>query len=124
MVVVHAANVHDRDGAKMVFAHVTGRLQRLRLIGADGGDAGQLGDWVKTVGGWARAIIKRTDDGTACHVLPRRWVVARPCAWLGTYRRLSKDDAYLPERSEAWMDAAMLHLMVRRLARLQVANSC
>ena len=112
MVVVHAANVHDRDGAKMVFAHVTGRLQRLRLIGADGGDAGQSGDWVKTV------------DGTTFRVLPRRWVVARPCAWLGTYRRLSKDDAYLPERSEAWMDAAMLHLMVRRLARLQVANSC
>ncbi|MGQ9614571.1 transposase, partial [Chloroflexus sp.] len=41
--VVHAARVHDRDGATMVLEQGKGRRRSLRLIGADGGDAGQ---WV------------------------------------------------------------------------------
>jgi transposase len=32
-------------------------------------------------------------------VRPRRWVVERPCAWLGQNRRLSNDDERLCETS-------------------------
>ncbi|MCD6291590.1 MAG: transposase, partial [Anaerolineae bacterium] len=56
------------------------------------------------------------------HVLPRRWVVERTFAWLGKYRRLSKDYEYLTETSEAMIYAAMTHLMVRRLARTRAAS--
>jgi len=49
-------------------------------------------------------------------VLPRRWVVERTFAWLSFCRRLSKDYEVLPETSEAMIFAAMVHLMVRRLA--------
>ncbi|MCD6291412.1 MAG: transposase, partial [Anaerolineae bacterium] len=56
------------------------------------------------------------------HVLPRRWVVERTFAWLGKYRRLSKDYEYLTETSEAMIYAAMTHLMVRRLARTWAAS--
>ncbi len=48
-VVVHAADVQDRDGAKWVVAvaerdRLTGRRQR---IWADGGYSGKLVDWVR-----------------------------------------------------------------------------
>jgi putative transposase len=48
-------------------------------------------------------------------VLPRRWVVERTFAWLGRYRRLSKDYEYLLATSEAWIYVAMCRLMLRRI---------
>jgi hypothetical protein len=50
-------------------------------------------------------------------VLPRRWVVERTIAWIGRYRRLSKDYEYLPASSETMIYLAMSRLMLRRLAR-------
>ncbi len=41
-VVVHAANIQDRDGAKLVLTKLLGRFPRLRVIWADGAYAGQL----------------------------------------------------------------------------------
>jgi transposase len=40
--VVHAGDIQDRDGAKLVLQGVRGRLSRLKLIWTDGGYAGQL----------------------------------------------------------------------------------
>ena len=117
VVVVHAASIQDRDGAKLVLAKVAGRFPRLQLIWADGGYAGKLIEWVKAVCQWTLEIIKRSDDVKGFQVLPRRWVVERTFGWLGRYRRLSKDYEALPETSEAMIYATMIHLMVRRLAR-------
>jgi Transposase DDE domain len=50
-------------------------------------------------------------------VLPRRWVVERTIAWIGRYRRLSKEYEDLPENSEAMIYVAMSRPMLRRLAR-------
>ena len=47
---------------------------------------------------------------------PRRWVVERTFAWLGRCRRMSKDYEELSENSEAMIQVAMIHLMLRRLA--------
>ena len=41
-VVVHAANLQDRDGAKLVLSKARDLFPRLRLIWADGGYAGKL----------------------------------------------------------------------------------
>lgn len=46
--VVHAANIQDRDGAKLVLTRLKGNFPRLVLIWADGGYAGQLIQWVAT----------------------------------------------------------------------------
>ena len=122
-VVVHAASVQDRDGAKLVIEKVRHTLPRLRLIWADGGYAGQLVEWVRDLCHWVLEIVKRSDDVKGFQVLPRRWVVERTLAWLGRYRRLSKDYEYLTESSEAMIYLAMTHIMVRRLARKPQAAS-
>lgn len=117
MIVVHAASIQDRDGAQLVLEKVRNKLPCLRLIWADGGYAGQLVEWVKSVCSWVLEIVKRSDDQKGFVVLPRRWVIERTFAWLGKYRRLSKDYEALTETSEAMVYAAMVSLMTRRLAR-------
>ena len=44
--VVHSADIQDRDGAKLAMARLP-RMTRLERIWADGGYAGQLVPWVK-----------------------------------------------------------------------------
>ena len=61
-VVVHPADIQDRDGAKLVINKLLGRFPRLRLIWADAGYAGQLVDWVMSVSGWALEIVRRPRD--------------------------------------------------------------
>lgn len=89
---------------------------RLVLIWADGGYAGQLVEWACTFAHWTLQIVKRTDDLKGFVVLPKRWIVERTLAWLGRYRRLSKDYELLPETEVAWVQVAMIHIMVRRLS--------
>ena len=114
-VVVHAANIQDRDGAKLVLRKLAGRFSRLALIWADGGYAGKLIDWVADSGHWILKIVKRCDDVKGFLVLPRRWVVERTFSWLGKYRRLSKDYESLTDSSETMVQIAMINLMIHRL---------
>ena len=114
--VVHPANIQDRDGAKLVLAKLVGWLPRLKLIWADGGYAGQLIQWVTALGGWLLQIVKRCDNVTGFVVLPKRWIVERTFGWFGRYRRLSKDYEALTDSSESMIYLAMIHLMVRRLS--------
>lgn len=115
-VAVHAANVQDRDGAKLVMEKLLGRFPRLKLIWADGAYAGKLVEWAEQLGRWTLAIVKRPDLSKFV-VIPKRWIVERTFAWLGRYRRLSKDYEQNPENSEAMIHIAMINLMSRRLAK-------
>ena len=115
-VVVHPANIQDRDGAKLFIDKLIGRFPRMRLVWADAGYAGKLIEWVWALTGWALEIVKRPRDSHHFQVLPRRWVVERTFAWLSRYRRLSKDYEALSDTTEAWIHIAMIHLMLRRLA--------
>ena len=115
-VVVHAAGIQDRDGARLVINKLPGRFPRLSLIWADGGYRGQLADWALSLSGWVLEIVQRPKDSHTFEALPRRRVVERTLAWLGRRRRLSKDYEALPETTESWVYIAMTHLMLRRLA--------
>ena len=119
IVIVHTANIQDRDGAKLVLEQVKGKFSRLELIWADAGYSGKLVDWVNSVCGWMLGIVKRSDDVKGFQVLPRRWVVERTFGWLGRYRRLSKDYEGLTESSQAFVYAAMIHIMIRRPGRIK-----
>ena len=118
VVVVHPANVQDRDGAKLVLEKIVSGFRRLRLIWADGGYKGRLVEWVSRLrrrGKLILEIVKRNDDVTGFKVLPKRWIVERTFGWLGRWRRLSKDYEQLEETSETLIRVAMIGLMVRRL---------
>ena len=58
-VVVHPADMQDRDGAQLVMHRLQGRCPRLQLIWADAGYAGQLIEWFRTGSGWTLEIVKR-----------------------------------------------------------------
>jgi len=116
MLVIHAGDVQDRDGAKLVLkkAKKEGLFQTLTLIWADGGYAGKLIAWVKWwCGRCVLEIVKRTDDMKGFVLLPRRWVVERTFGWLGRYRRLAKDYEEKILRSESMIYLSMTHRMAR-----------
>ena len=71
-VVVHPANIQDRDGAKLVIDKLTGRFPRMRLVWADAGYAGKLIEWVWALTGWALEIVKRPRDSHLSEVLPKK----------------------------------------------------
>jgi putative transposase len=117
---VTAANVHDRAGAESLLACLQHQCSRLRCIWADPAYTGDLGTWVGSLRPWRKIrldIVKRPEGAHGFLLLPNRGVVERTFAWLGRYRRLSKDYEYLTQTSDAMIRVAMIHLMVRRLAR-------
>ncbi len=115
-VVVTAASVQDRDGAKLVLKKVKAKISRLTLLWADGAYKGHLVDWVKEHCGWILQIVTRPEGTKGVVLLARRWVVERTFGGLNSSRRLSKDYEFLPKHGEAFIYVAMIRLMMKRLA--------
>jgi putative transposase len=123
--VVHSAGIQDRDGAKLVLKKMVGRFPRLKKILADAIYNGGIAEWAKEVGGWILEVVAHpkkerkkageSEEPKKFEVLPWRWIVERTFAWLGRYRRMSKDYEGSEESSESWIYIAMTHLMLRRL---------
>ncbi len=116
-VIVHSADVQDRDGAKLLIERLKRPLNRMRIVFADGGYAGQLIDWFKEKIRWTLHIVRRSDQAKGFEVLPKRWIVERTFGWLNLYRRHSRDYEEHPENSEAMIYISMIRIMTRRLAR-------
>ena len=117
-VIVHAADIQDRDGAPVVLKSILKRWPWLRHVFADGGYAGpKLKGALRKIGSFTLEIIKRSDTVKGFEVLPRRWVVERTFAWLGRCRRLAKDFERSIQSAEAWVFIANIRMLTRRLAR-------
>lgn len=116
-VVVTAANIGDRMGAKLLVIALLNICTRLKLIWADSGyDGAPLAGWIRSVADATLRIIKRTEQHTF-RVVPRRWVVERSFGWLLRYRRLVRDYERRTEHHEAMVYWATVLFMTRRLAR-------
>lgn len=116
-----AANVQDRDGAMHLLDVLCDKFSRLRLIWADQADAGDLMAWLWSLRPWRTIrldIVKRPEDTKGFQLLPKWWKVERTLGWFGRCCRPSKDYEYLTQTSEAMIRVVMIHLMVRRLARM------
>lgn len=115
-VVVHRADIQDRDGAKLLLLAVLTIVQlRLLKIWADGGYRGALIDWCWQQFQIVLEIVTPPADQTGFVLLPRRWVVERTFAWLSNYRRLSKDYEQDTRCSEGMIYIASIDLMLKRL---------
>jgi transposase len=116
--IVHSAEIQDRDGAAAVLKSIRHSFPWLRHLFADGGYAGpKLEAALQEIGDWTMEIVKRSDCAKGFVLLPRRWVVERTFAWLGRCRRLSKDFEKTIESARAWIYMAHIRLLTRRLAR-------
>ena len=132
-VVVHAANLQDRESVDLLLEPVKGQFPRMEKVWVDQGYTGKGKTWIETHMGWTVEVVERsprrgwimTQDQGLVKVslpktfehLPRRWVVERTIAWIGRSRRMSKDYEYLTSSSEAMVYLSMLRLMLTRLAK-------
>jgi len=117
-VMVHAADIQDRDGAAPLLASIRLLFPWVRHVFADGGYAGEkLRSALTCFGRYTIEIIRRSDAAKGFERLPRRWVIERTFAWLNRNRRLAKDFEASIASAEAWIMIANVKLLSRRLAR-------
>ncbi len=142
---VHSAKVPDQDGLRLLLGSAHSGLSRLRHLWLDAGYQGRGKRWAEEGMGLSVEVVRKPPKPAPEKVariwaeewakedkkvdwqgfmpprgyvaLPRRWVVERTFSWLGQNRRMSKDYERLCASAEAFVYAAMIRLMVRRLTR-------
>jgi len=120
VVQVTAAGVADHHQAFALLQAGRGQSLRLEKVWVDEGyQSTVLAQRAQTELGISVEIVPKPPSRDGFQVAARRWVVERTFAWLGRYRRLSKDYEFYPATAEAVIRLAMSHLMLRRLARFQ-----
>jgi transposase len=131
---VHAANIADRTGARLLLRRLHHCLTRVCHLFADRAYNGPLLDWIKTELGWDTEIVPKPEndsheqwvliDGVPVkrpkpkggfQVHRQRWKVERTFGWLIRYRRLACDYEGLPSSSEAFIQIASIRLFLTRL---------
>jgi putative transposase len=118
VVVVSAASDDDGTFAPEVLGQLTAEHRsRLELIWADGKYHNHhLNGWlVRTGAGYRIEVVSRPAGSVGFVKLPRRWVVERTFAWLGRYRRHSRDYELYTHSSEAMLQVSSIHRMLRLL---------
>ena len=108
------ADVQDRDGAPIVL-----RLSRrsFPFIARAFADMGFAGERPATATSITIEIVRKPADQVGFAVHPRRWVVERFFAWISRNRRLWKDPEATLASARAFLYAASIMLLTRRLAR-------
>ncbi len=111
---VHSAAVQDRDGAGPMLRGSRRRWPFVLLGYADGGYAGER---VANASPIRIEIVRKPKGQVGFAVQARRWVVERFFAWVGRNRRLAKDFEATVASAEAFLYAASIMLLLRRIAR-------
>jgi transposase len=108
------ADVQDRDGAPVVLRLSRSSFPFIVKAFADSGYAGEVPAQATSI---AIEIVRKPPDQVGFAVHPRRWVVERFFAWISRNRRLWKDPEATLTSARAFLYAASVMLLVRRLAR-------
>jgi transposase len=116
-VVVHPADIQDRDGVYEVLRQARRSFPFIERIFADAGYQGpRAAQAAADTGSWTLEIVKRTEAHQFV-VLPKRWIVERTFAWATRHRRLARDFERYASTVVAFFRLAMIRLMLRRLTK-------
>jgi putative transposase len=114
---VHSASPHDSNCAKPVLSGLKEKFPRLDRILADRGYQGDLQQWFYChTGGCLLTIVKPKLGVKGFQVQQWRWLVERSFAWLGNFRRLSKDYEISTSSAKAFIELAFIKIMMNRLS--------
>ncbi len=108
------ADVQDRDGAPVVLRLSRRSFPFIVKAFADSGYAGEAPIQATSI---TIEIVRKPPDQVGFAVHPRRWVVERFFAWISRNRRLWKDPEATLTSARAFLYAASVMLLVRRLGR-------
>jgi putative transposase len=119
VVVVTSAAVDDAAAAPEVLKQLDDEsYPRLKKIWADSKYHNhKLNEWIDKnhPGDWQLEIKSRPADSKGFVLIPKRWVVERTNAWMGRYRRNSKDYERLTSSSECMIRLSAMQTMLRKL---------
>jgi putative transposase len=118
VVLVTAASADDGTTAPEVLAKLTAEHRsRLGKVWADGKYHNhRLNAWMERERvGYAIEVVSRPAGSKGFVLLHRRWVVERTFAWLGRYRRNSRDYERSTDSSEAMIQVCSIHRMLKLL---------
>ena len=135
-VLVHPANIQDRDGATPVVAQAVSKYPSLRKLYVDGGYTGACAHSLRTrykldvevevvrrpsvAGTWSDSQLPLfAAEARPFPILPRRWVVERTHSFIEHPRRLSKGYDRLLDDSTAWIWLAETRILLRRVSNTE-----
>ena len=116
-IVVHNANINDREGARAVLENARHKYPRLCKVLVDQGYTGELTEWVMKSFGWVMEVVAKVIGLSGFNVLPKRWIVERTFGWFNFQRRLAKDYELLPCCSEAMVRLSMIRIMLNKIPK-------
>ena len=112
-----AANVGERAGAENLFHQIRGKYPRLQKVLADQGfDGAKYVAGIELLFGLVVEIVNKVLGVGGFQVQPKRWIVERTFGWLIWNRRLVKDYEEKTEVSKAFIQLAMIRIMLKQLA--------
>ncbi len=115
MVIVHPANVQDRDGAEPLL-----RQARLlfpfveRMIGDAGYQGPTMAAAIARTGTWEMEVVRPCDRHKFV-VLRQHWIVERTIGSISRNRRLGRDFERHCRIAAAFVRMAMIHITLRRI---------
>ena len=110
---IHAANQYDSKAGCAVAEVAVSKFPSIKSMSADAGYRGTFVEFMQETFGITVEISQKIKDKFA--ILPKRWVVERTFAWLGTARRLAKDYEIRSHSAENFCRITLIKIQLDRL---------
>jgi len=111
---VHSANQSDTMIGRDIAYQTFKEYSSVRGFCADQGYCGTTVDFIRDVLNLKIDITKKPNL-SGFQVLPKRWIVERNFAWMGNFRRLSKDYEVSPRASEYMIMISSIMLLLNKI---------